>query len=81
MQLLPLQDLQSVQRRCAYLLGELDLQPNFQKGGGGGSLTGSQFLDGCCWERGGDIFLGDCSFYIRNKLKSEIFNDKFWGVH
>ena len=35
MQLLPLQDLQSVQRRCAYLLGELDLQPNFQKGGGG----------------------------------------------
>ena len=22
------------------------------------SLTGSQFLDGVCWERGGELFLG-----------------------
>ena len=25
-------------------------------------LTGSQFLDGGCWERGGDFFQGGCSF-------------------
>ena len=24
----------------------------------------------------GDFFQGGCSFYIKNKLKSEIFNDK-----
>ena len=39
-------------------------------------LTGSQFLKGGCWERGGDFFQGNCSFYINNKLKSEIFNKK-----
>ena len=43
---------------------------------GGGPLTGSQVYKGGCWERGGDFFHGDCSFYIKNKLKSEIFNDK-----
>ena len=35
-----------------------------------GRLTGSQFLEGH------DFFQGDCSFYIKNKLKSETFNDK-----
>ena len=35
--------------------GGLNLQPNFQKEGGG-CLTGSQFLVGGCWERGGDFF-------------------------
>ena len=48
----------------------------FKKGG----LKGSQFLEGRCWKRGGNFFeLGggrDCSFYIKNKLKSEILNDK-----
>ena len=40
----------------------------FKKGG----FTASQFLEGdYCWP-----FSGDCSFYIRNKLKSEILNDK-----
>ena len=41
-----------------------------------GGLSGSQFLEGGYWERGGDFFQGGCSFNIKNKLKSEIFNDK-----
>ena len=40
----------------------------FKKMGGGRDLTGSQFLEGR------DFFQeGGCSFYIKNKLKSEIF--------
>ena len=40
------------------------------------NLSGSQFLEGGCWERGGWHFTGrGCSFYIK-KLKSKIFNDK-----
>ena len=27
-------------------------------------------------KEGGDLFRGGCNFYIKNKLKSEIFNDK-----
>ena len=49
----------------------------FKKGEGG--FTGSQFLEGGCWKRGGWLFLGEgrgCSFYTKNKLKSEIFNKK-----
>ena len=46
-----------------------------KKRGAGGVVTGSQFLERGCWEREGD-FQGGCSFYIKNKLKSEIFNDK-----
>ena len=41
-----------------------------------GGLTGSQFLEWGCWERGGDFFQGGSSFYLKNKLKSTIFNDK-----
>ena len=53
--------------------GVFSLQPNFEKGGGG--LTGSKFLErGLLGKRGLAFFLGDCSFYIKNKLKSEIFN-------
>ena len=26
--------------------------------------------------RGGDFFRGGCNFHIKNKLKSEMFNDK-----
>ena len=51
----------------------LSLLPNIQKEGG---LTRSQFLEGDCWEREGDFFQGGCSFYLKNKLKSEIFNDR-----
>ena len=37
-------------------LGGLGLRLNFQKGGGG--LTGSQFLEVSCWEKGGNFFRG-----------------------
>ena len=39
-------------------------------------MTGHQFLEGGCWERGGGLLQGGCNFYPKNKLKSEIFNDK-----
>ena len=39
-------------------------------------LTGSQLLDGGCWEIEGNVFRGDCGFYINNKLKSQIFNNE-----
>ena len=58
-----------------FLLGGVNLQPNFQKGERG--LKGPQLLKGGWWERGGDIFQGGgCNFYIKDKVKSEIFNDK-----
>ena len=41
-----------------------------------GGLTGSQFLEEGWWERGGWLSEGGCSFYIKSKLKSEIFNEK-----
>ena len=44
----------------------------FKKGG----LTGPQFLEGGCWERGGLLGGGALQFSDKNKLKSEIFNDK-----
>ena len=51
----------------------------FKKGG----LTGPQLLEGGCWERGSDFFQdeggrggGGCNCHIKNKLKSEIFNDE-----
>ena len=37
-------------------------------------LTGSQRV--VAGKDRGDFFQGGCSFYIKNKLKSEIFNDK-----
>ena len=55
--------------------GELNFQPNFQKGG---DLKGSLLLEGGYWKRGGVIFLrgGGAIFTQKNKLKSEIFYDK-----
>ena len=44
--------------------------------GEGGGLGRISIFRGGCWERGGDFFQGGCSFYIKNKLKSEIFNSK-----
>ena len=43
-----------------------------------GDLTGPQFLEGDCWERGGDFFqgMGGAIFQQKNKLKSGIFSDK-----
>ena len=53
--------------------GGLNLQLNFQEGGLDRTST---FREGC-WERGGDFFLGVVvQFSHKNKLKSEIFNDK-----
>ena len=37
----------------------------------GEGLTGSQFLEGCYWEKGGWLFSGGCSFYMKKKLKFE----------
>ena len=37
--------------------------------------TVSQFLEDC-WERGWSPFSEACSFYVKNKLKSKILNDK-----
>ena len=61
--------------------GGLNLRTNLQEGWGlgvgwRGRWTGSQFLEGGCWETGDDFFQGGCSFYIKNKLKSEVFNGK-----
>ena len=47
--------------------------PNVQKGG---SLAWPPFLEGGCWERGGDVFQGGCNFLTKNNLKSGMFNDK-----
>ena len=50
----------------------LSLQPNFQKGG----LDRTSSFTGGFWEREGDFFQGGCNCHIKNKLKSEIFNEK-----
>ena len=63
--------------------GRVEHPTKFSKRGGGG-LTGPQLLEGGCWERGGDFFQGrgrgggrgGCNFQMKNKLKSEIFNEK-----
>ena len=42
-------------------------------------LDKTSILRGVCWERGGGgvtFCRGVCNPYIKNKLKSEIFNDK-----
>ena len=52
--------------------GGVSLQPNFQKGGG---LTGPQLLEGVAGKEGVTFFRG-LQFSHKNKLKSEIFNDK-----
>ena len=54
---------------------KVESRSNFKKGEGMG-LTESQFLEGDFWERGGGFFHRSCSFYIKNKLKSEIYIDK-----
>ena len=43
----------------------------FSKSGEG--LTGSHFLEDIAGKEGVTLFKGGCSFYIKNKLKSEIF--------
>ena len=60
--------------------------PCLSEGGGGGEpptkfskrggLTEPQLLERDSWEREDDFVHGGCDFHIKNKLKSEIFNDK-----
>ena len=51
----------------------LSLVQDFLEGGGEG---GSQLSEGVGGKEGEWLFYGEgCSFYIKNKLKSEIFND------
>ena len=45
-------------------------------GGGKGGADRILIFRGGYWERGGDLFQGGYSFYIKNKLKSQIFNEK-----
>ena len=41
-----------------------------------GALTEPQFWEGVAGKEVGDLLQGSWNFYIKNKLKSEIFNDK-----
>ena len=50
--------------------------PTIYLKGQGGVLDGTSHFRGVCWERGDDIFRSGCNFYLKNKLKSEILNDK-----
>ena len=52
--------------------GRIELPTKFSNGG----FTVCQYLEGICWKRGVDIFQGGCSFDIKSKLKSKIFNDQ-----
>ena len=56
----------------------MDLKWNFEKagGGGGGCLTGLQLLEGFTGKERVTFFHRACTFHIKNKSKSEIFNDK-----
>ena len=44
--------------------------------GGGGGLTGPQLLEGVGRKEGATSFRGSSNFYVKEKLKSEIFNGK-----
>ena len=50
----------------------LSLQTNFQKGG----LDKISTFKGGLLRNRGSLFSGGCNFHIKNKSKSEIFNDK-----
>ena len=39
-------------------------------------VAGCQFLEGVAGKEWGDLFQRGCSFYMKIKLKSEIYNDK-----
>ena len=59
-----------------FLQGERGWASNqiFKKWGEG--LTGPQLLEGVAGKEEGYFFQGGCNCHIKNKLKSEIFNDK-----
>ena len=53
--------------------GEVEPPTIFSESGG---VTGIHFLEGVAGKEGGDLFQGDCNFWIKSKLKSGLFNDK-----
>ena len=60
-----------------HFAGRLNLQPNSQKGGG----LDINFCRRVGGKEGGELFESEgscnfCNFYVKDKLKSEIFNDK-----
>ena len=56
-------------------VGRFEPPTKFSKRGGG--LDRTSTFRGGCWERGGDFFQGGgLQFSHKNKVKSEIFNDK-----
>ena len=60
-------------------LWEWEAEPptKFSKNRGGGGLEyASNFRRGFWGKRGMTFFREGCNFYIKNKLKYEIFNDK-----
>ena len=72
-----------------YLIEKLNLGDLWGGGGGGGDggwasdqifkkgdLDKISVFRGGCSKKGEWVFSGGCSFHIKNKLKSEIFNDK-----
>ena len=54
--------------------GRVEPPTKFSKRGGGLGRTST--LRRGCWKRGGKFFQGGLQFLQKNKLKSEIFNDK-----
>ena len=42
----------------------------------GGGLTGPQLLEGVVGKEGVTFFRGGCNFYVKDKLKSDIFNNR-----
>ena len=56
-----------------FLLGGLNLLPNFQKRGAWQDLD---FERGIAGKEGVTFFRWSCNFHKKNKLKSEMFNDK-----
>ena len=57
--------------------GGVEPLANFSKRREG--VTRSQFLEGVAGKERGDFFSGGCSFYIKNKLKSQIFNNNSYN--
>ena len=53
--------------------GEVETPIHFSKGR---LDRTSIFIEGVAGKEGGDFFRDNCNFYIKNKLKPEIFNDK-----
>ena len=64
----------------------LNLEPNFQKGRGGGLDRTSTFR-GVCWEKGSDFIPGECNFHIKinQNLKyltaKRVYEQKYFSLH